>query len=93
MHDNAAKRGMIYATVILLCYILGLILLFVHAVWKKHGQLSLYDIYFEFSQFYSVCQFSCTKSNNKENHISETANGNFETPSSGKINNVKNTSF
>ena len=38
---------MFYVAVILGLYIFGLILLFLHWVWNKHGRITFYDIYFE----------------------------------------------
>lgn len=48
-HENSANIAVTYIVVILACYIIGMIILFLHFVQQKYGQLSFYDIYLEIS--------------------------------------------
>ena len=47
MLDNELQYALFYITVILIVYLLGLILLLLHYIWTKNGQISLFDIYLE----------------------------------------------
>ena len=48
MLNNELEHALLYMAVILSVYVTGLILLLLHYVWKKNGQISCYDIYLEF---------------------------------------------
>ena len=80
MHDSAAKHGLIYVSVILISYLLGLIILLLHSVWKKHGELSFSDVYFELMP---VPSDKVKKNKQKYNppHVKVT----LQMPDSGKI--------
>ena len=47
MLDNELQYALFYITVILIVYLFGLILLLLHYIWTKNGQISLFDIYLE----------------------------------------------
>ena len=47
MLDNESQYALFYITVILIVYLFGLILLLLHYIWTKNGQISLFDIYLE----------------------------------------------
>ena len=47
MHKNSRYTAGLYVAIILGCYLFGLLVLLVHHVKQKHGQVSLYDIYLE----------------------------------------------
>ena len=47
MLDNELQYALFYITIILIIYLFGLILLLLHYIWTKNGQISLFDIYLE----------------------------------------------
>ena len=47
MHKNYQSTAALYVAIIVGCYLFGLLVLLVHHVKQKHGQVSLYDIYLE----------------------------------------------
>ena len=47
MWNNVPQQAAFYVTTIVVCYILGLLMLWLHFMKQKHGQLSCYDIYLE----------------------------------------------
>ena len=48
IHNHAPKNAILYVGVILFLYVCGLIVLFLHWIYKKNGRISCYDIYLEF---------------------------------------------
>ena len=47
MHANSKEMAFVYVSIILTCYLFGLVLLLLHHVKHKYGQITLYDIYLE----------------------------------------------
>ena len=54
MLNNEKNYALLYVTVILMFYIIGLIVLLLHYVWKKNGQISFFDIYLELLQLVPI---------------------------------------
>ena len=83
MLNNELKHALVYIAVILSLYVTGLILLLLHYVWKKNGQISCYDIYLELMPISSDIKTSHNEAKESASHNDKTS-----TPSSGNINHI-----
>ena len=83
MLNNELNTAAGYIAVILSLYVTGLILLLLHYVWKKNGQISCYDIYLELMPISSEIKTSLDEEKDSTSH-----NGKPSTPSSGIINHI-----
>ena len=63
MHANSAQTALMYVAIILGVYALGMVILLVHHVHQKHGQISLYDIYLE---IWPACWTTSSQGNNAQ---------------------------
>jgi len=70
MQAQAPNTAIKYTAVILSCYVIGLVILWLHFVKQKYGQLSFYDIYYELCPHLEDCDGN---SNNSPTSSSKTA--------------------
>ena len=74
MLNNEKNYALLYVTVILIFYIIGLIVLLLHYVWKKNGQISFFDIYLELLQLVPMRSENHTGFNEQNEIISNHRN-------------------